>query len=323
MSISEGGIWALAYAVEYCINNDINVISTSLGWHGVAPNDGTGPLCDIHSWAYDYGIIWATAAGNSQRRHWMAYPSDPDGDGWLNFTDTDEMFEFDGLVDRPYWACITWDDWGTYNQSTYLYSGTDQDFDLYLYYWDGSEWVEIDKSENIQDGDDHPVEEVYANVPQDGRYGIAVKIVRNTKNVRFHLHTPISDSAGGMRNREYYVSDESIANGADCRHSISVAAFNSYDLQLAYYSSWGPTLDGRIKPDIAAPTAVSCTAYGNYGFTGTSAATPHVAGAIALILTRLPFSTFEDITRILYERAIDQDEEGKDNKWGYGRLYIK
>jgi hypothetical protein len=57
-----------------------------------------------------------------------------------------------------------------------------------------------------------------------------------------------------------------------------------------FYSSRGPTLDGRMKPDIAAIDGVSVTGAGQFPslFFGTSAAAPHVAGIAALALGAAP-----------------------------------
>ena len=41
---------------------------------------------------------------------------------------------------------------------------------------------------------------------------------------------------------------------------------------IAFYSSQGPTNDGRIKPDLSAPSCVSSTVYAPGCFNGTSAA---------------------------------------------------
>jgi subtilisin family serine protease len=67
---------------------------------------------------------------------------------------------------------------------------------------------------------------------------------------------------------------------------ITVGASDKNDT-LASFSSRGPTVDARIKPDILAPSVeiVSSVPGGAYeSMSGTSMGTPHVAGAAALIL---------------------------------------
>lgn len=56
--------------------------------------------------------------------------------------------------------------------------------------------------------------------------------------------------------------------------------------EMSYFSSWGLTADGELKPDVTAPGGGIFSAYndGEYGpMSGTSMASPHVAGAVALI----------------------------------------
>ena len=87
------------------------------------------------------------------------------------------------------------------------------------------------------------------------------------------------------------VTASSSPTPGDARGAFSVGAFDATTLLPESYSSEGPTDDGRLKPDIAAPTNVLITpgdpeseAINACG--GTSCATPHVGGAAALIWGR-------------------------------------
>ena len=60
---------------------------------------------------------------------------------------------------------------------------------------------------------------------------------------------------------------------------VSVGAIDPWNGPTAYYSSQGPTNDGRVKPDVSAPSCFSTVAFGASCFNGTSAASPVAAGA--------------------------------------------
>jgi subtilisin family serine protease len=63
------------------------------------------------------------------------------------------------------------------------------------------------------------------------------------------------------------------------------------DRQVTNFSSRGPTVDGLVKPDVVAPGAevLSSLPGGTYEeFAGTSMATPHVAGVVALMWSANP-----------------------------------
>lgn len=85
---------------------------------------------------------------------------------------------------------------------------------------------------------------------------------------------------------------------------------------VSFFSSRGPTGDGRIKPDLVAPgeRIRSCLAgeSGDWGaLDGTSMAAPHVSGAAAMLMARYPEFVGQPrrIKRILCESATDLGRE--------------
>ncbi|OYT16145.1 MAG: hypothetical protein B7C24_09300 [Bacteroidetes bacterium 4572_77] len=120
---------------------------------------------------------------------------------------------------------------------------------------------------------------------------------------------------------------------------VCVGATNSGD-GLASFSSRGPVtwinVDpfndypfnpelGLLRPDVSAPGVdiKSCDAFNNDDYTmmsGTSMATPGVAGVMALILSKNPDLSPAEICMILETTAVDLGDEGKDNLFGSGRI---
>jgi subtilisin family serine protease len=85
---------------------------------------------------------------------------------------------------------------------------------------------------------------------------------------------------------------------ADSRYSLGIGAVQ-WNGELAGFSSWGPTADGRIKPDVCARgvATVAASPYTTDGFglwNGTSLSCPLVAGVMALVVQAHPdWSPFE------------------------------
>jgi subtilisin family serine protease len=79
---------------------------------------------------------------------------------------------------------------------------------------------------------------------------------------------------------------------ADSRYSLGIGAVQ-WNGKLAEFSSWGPTSDGRIKPDICARgvATIAATPYTKDGFgkwSGTSLSCPLAAGVVALVIQAHP-----------------------------------
>jgi len=126
---------------------------------------------------------------------------------------------------------------------------------------------------------------------------------------------------------------------ACAKNPISVGAVNSNDDTMTTFSSWGPTDDGRLKPDLCAPgcqrgndDGVTSTAI-NGGYTrlcGTSMACPAVTGMCALVMQEwaklypggeMPLNS--TLKALLVQSAVDLGPIGPDYMGGYGSVRVR
>ena len=123
---------------------------------------------------------------------------------------------------------------------------------------------------------------------------------------------------------------------ASANKVITVGAVDK-NLEIAEFSSRGPTQDNRLKPDVVAPGVGICAAqYDEWlegeecnpevekhiAISGTSMATPHVSGVAALILQANPNLSPLEVKEILHQTSIDLGENGPDNTYGYGVVNV-
>lgn len=105
---------------------------------------------------------------------------------------------------------------------------------------------------------------------------------------------------------------------ADGENVVTVGAVGSYN-ERAYFSSVGPTADGRIKPDVMAHGyGTSVASYGGsyYEGSGTSFSAPVLAGMLTCLWQAhrdKPADVVRDILRQSSDRA-----DNPDNEYGYG-----
>ena len=110
---------------------------------------------------------------------------------------------------------------------------------------------------------------------------------------------------------------------ADAEHIITVGAVDDQG-DRAYFSSVGPTYDGRIKPDVMAMGQGTYVASGNpggwwgdyYNGDGTSFSNPVLAGAVACLRQARPDASVQEICDAL--RAAGNNANNPNSYDGYG-----
>jgi len=182
-------------------------------------------------------------------------------------------------------------------------------------------------------------------------YWNVIELTNDVGNWGGPFNAPLSDYTAGDDN--YSIGEPSCTESV-----ISIAAHNSeiilpngtvYGGALAAFSSKGPTLDGRTKPDISAPgvsvassissftnsaidqTTVATTitfngrSYRFVRFSGTSMSGPVVTGIVALILQANPQLTPAQVKEIIHETARQDVKTGVIGDtgsviWGWGKI---
>lgn len=108
---------------------------------------------------------------------------------------------------------------------------------------------------------------------------------------------------------------KTVSTPADADSVISVGAtIGQTSDDVIFFSSRGPTADGRIKPDVVAPGFRIWNAEGTAN--GTSLSSPIVAGVVAQILQVNPDLGPMDVWRLLTSTASKSSSPNNDHGWG-------
>lgn len=312
-------------AADFLHNAGVSVVNMSLSAPGlVVRGDGTGPLGDIIKRSRQQGLLWVVAAGNGEQDHFRGTAVDHNGDGWVEFSGTDAFNHFtvapdsDGVVD------LRWDAWPTTTTElqvivmdvrrppTSFTPGVDPDL------------VFVGTAKQSSNGPLPPdigafdLDNTGFATPWD--LYIMIRNVNTPSSTTFDLNlfnnvTPL-----------LYHNAGSISVPATSPYAMAVGAACVKNGALEPFSSQGPTIDGRTKPDITAFDGVSTTTFGpatpgttcQDGFLGTSAAAPNTAGAAALVKSANPSFDAAQIESYLEEHATPA--AGTANQFGHGLL---
>ena len=144
-------------------------------------------------------------------------------------------------------------------------------------------------------------------------------IITNAADYAAYIGIVVVNSAG---NEGYNSSHNTLGAPADGDSVITAGAVDDSGIRSSF-SSVGPTVDGRIKPDVMALGSwnVVASPYGDHSYTnasGTSFSCPLSAGVAALILCASPALTPMQVREAMRQTA--SQSNSPDNLYGWGIL---
>ena len=275
--------------------------------------DGTSPAARAVDRAAAAGILWLNSAGNYARLHWGGPWLDADADDDLDWPNGDS-WTFTRGAGLPITFALSW-------TSPTVGPPTDIDLSLEHLEADGA-WTVVARSTDRQPAGAPSAERIVGYLPPaEGTFRLRAILVSGPPPEEpltlFSREIPLVAISG--------TAESSIPTPGDAGGAVAVGAVDWRGDRFKSYSSQGPTDDGRLKPDIVAPTDTRLM--GPNGFRsigGTSNAAPNAAGVAAVILAAARRAgqapSAAEVRGQLSALALDLGAAGPDNVFGAGRV---
>jgi hypothetical protein len=293
-------------SINFFIKNGVQIITYSVG-STIGPRDGTfGEALAVDEIVKQTGVLWLTAAGNEAVNHSLFEYKDGDSDG---------LEDFDGKNALPFIAfdpntsvSMNWNgNWNGKEANEYTFT---------IYDADGNEVASAAEPRKGRKND-FPFQQItFQAVPQN-KYFITISRSAKTKGkgvIDLFINNALFPDYAQVQGR-------SVTTPGDSDSSLTVGATGLTKDVIEFYSSQGPTMDGRLKPDLSAPTGEKVTGHPD-GFNGTSGATPLVAGTAALWFQAFPGITAAEVRAALIKNVVDLGKKGPDAVFGAGRIKL-
>ena len=302
--------------VDWFAANGVTIINRSLGSRYDGPGDGRSPLNDVVTYAVSKGILWVNSGGNNGSDRYYRHPVRIVGSR-VAFGDTgeDTYLRFSGCISL---AGIRWaNDWDVPRSSR-----TDYDVNL----WDSpvgqpAIGTIIDRSTDNQRAGAPPIESIGDKRCPTAGNALYLEVVLRAGTADGDV-IEILDYGSGMTayTQSAYSASTTVVDSTD-PGVIAVGAISpSGSGSIAPYSSQGPTNDGRVAPDVAAPASFASSIGGS--FAGTSAASAVISGAAALLLDGGLAVDATTVGNLIRHLTIDWGAAGPDNVFGNGEFRL-
>ena len=346
-----GTVSDLQAAIDWFAANGVGILTRSLGAAYDGPGDGTGPLAGVVDSATAKGIVWFNSTGNdaadgyarvvvgdlAATGGYVDFDNGPGIDTWLRISG--DCVLLDGM---------RWSDWGL---------PASQRTDYAIEVWSPKTDPDAAHGENFNPSDlaflgaidakqgqgAPPLEGADDVICPPNTFGFAegIAYVRVQRKPGTPTDGPPDVLEVGLgsgylelgRSQAAYSAAKPVVDSRSPQliavGAIDPANGSGSPQAIASYSSQGPTNDGRIKPDVSAPSCVVNSLYPDC-FNGTSAASPTAAGVAALLLDAGIAQPGPALAAAVRHFTVDRNAaqgslaapDGPDNKYGVGQVVL-